>query len=62
METGIAFAAGMVLTLIALALEDWTRVNREKNENRLHKANFAVPRMLLSMRERNPVASGQKLR
>jgi len=25
METAIAFAAGMLLTLIALALEDWTR-------------------------------------
>ncbi len=31
METAIAFAAGMLLTLIALALEDWTRLSKRRN-------------------------------
>jgi hypothetical protein len=40
METAIAFAAGMLLTLIALALEDWTRLSKRRNAT--HEEEFGA--------------------
>lgn len=45
METAIAFAAGMLLTLIALALEDWTRLSEQKNATLPHEEKLGAAKM-----------------
>lgn len=63
METAIAFAAGMLLTLIALALEDWTRLSKKQRNAILpHEEKFRAAKMFLTTGKRNPAASGQESR
>jgi len=62
METAIAFAAGMLLTLIALAVEDWTRLSKQRNAILPHEEKFGAAKMFFPTGERNPAASGQESR
>jgi hypothetical protein len=57
METAIAFAAGMLLTLIALALEDWTRLSKQSNASPLNEEKYGAAKMFCRTGERDP-ASG----
>lgn len=59
MEIAIAFAAGMLLTLVALALEDWTRVSKWRKATLPPDEGFGAARMLFSG-QGNPAASGQQ--
>jgi hypothetical protein len=54
METAIAFAAGMLLTLIALALEDWTRLSKRRNATLSPEEEFGAAKMFLLTGDRNP--------
>jgi hypothetical protein len=56
METAIAFAAGMLLTLVALALEDWTRLSKWRKATPLPDEELGAARMLFSSRQRNSVS------
>jgi hypothetical protein len=63
METAIAFAAGMLLTLIALALEDWTRLGKRRSATLPNEEEeFVAARMFVLTSERDPAASGQESR
>jgi hypothetical protein len=54
METAIAFAAGMLLTLIALALEDWTRLSKQSNASPLNEEKYGGGEDVLSNRRKKP--------
>jgi hypothetical protein len=59
METAIAFAAAMLLTLIALALV-WTRLSKQRGATVPHEKKFGVAKMTGLTGERNPAASAQE--
>ena len=56
METAIAFAAGMLLTLVALALEDWTRLSKWGKATLPPEEEVGATRMLFSTGQRNLVS------
>jgi len=62
METAIAFAAGMLVTLIALALEDWARLGKRRSATLPNEEEFVAARMFVLTGERDPAASGQESR
>lgn len=60
MNTAIAFAAGMLLTLIALALEDWTRLTKQRSVTLPNEEEPVTARMFVLTGKTNPAASGQE--
>lgn len=62
METAIAFAAGMLLTLIALALEDWTRLSKRRNATLPHEEELVAAKMIFLTGEGTPALSGPQSR
>jgi hypothetical protein len=60
MDTAIPFAAGMLLTLIALALEDWTRQSKQREPGLPPEEELGAAKMFFSAGQRKPTASGQE--